>query len=229
MLIVYINNGLKCLKRKANNCTTFLLTHALVMQGNIYKVKFTKQLQRIWPWSMLASLVRVLCWNAGSDSAFWSVFSHWAVTLTFTCERLMLKHPCSPVHIPKAMWHWHYLMPPGYFHATGNSFLQRLCSAGRLQVLLIQEAHHLCGWCLQRENWITERSKIWIMQDPHQGGYPATGRLEACFSSTMMSRRLSGTNTGCRSNNPSWPIQGRPTPKPSTSQAGLGTHTRNAV
>lgn len=66
MLIVYINNGLKCLKRKANNYATFLLTHALVMQGNIYKVKFTKQLQHIWPWSMLASLVRVLCWNTGS-------------------------------------------------------------------------------------------------------------------------------------------------------------------
>ena len=49
MLIVYINNGLKCLKRKANNCTTFLLPHALVMPGNICKAKFPKQQQHIWP------------------------------------------------------------------------------------------------------------------------------------------------------------------------------------
>lgn len=84
----------------------------------------------------------------GPDSAFWAMSSHWAVTLTFTCEYLMLKHVCSPVHTPKAMWHWHHLISPGYFHPTGNSFLQRLCSTGRLQVLLLQEAHHPRGACL---------------------------------------------------------------------------------
>ena len=95
----------------------------------------------------------------GPDSAFWSVSSHWAVTLTFTCEYLMLKQACSPVLTPKAMRHWHHLMPPGYFHPTGTSFLQRLCSTGRLQVLLIQEAHYPCRGCLQRGNPLNHREE----------------------------------------------------------------------
>lgn len=41
-------------------------------------------------------------------------------------------------------------MPPGCFLPIGNSFLQRLCSTGMLQVLLIQKTHLPCRGCLQR-------------------------------------------------------------------------------
>lgn len=65
-LTTYIHNGLKWLKRETDNCSTFLLHIASFMLGSIYKTKFLKQQQHIWPWSGAASLVRMLCWNKWS-------------------------------------------------------------------------------------------------------------------------------------------------------------------
>lgn len=61
--VVHVNSGLRCSKRKTNNCNTFLLSHAYVMPHDTCKAKFPKQQQQqqVWSQRMLTSLVSVLC------------------------------------------------------------------------------------------------------------------------------------------------------------------------
>lgn len=104
MLIVHINNGLQCSKGMTNNCNTSRLCPAMQYlhinspsssSSSMFGLKGCSQ---GW-WACSAAMLGLL----GLCGAFWSVSSHWTLTLILTFEYLMLKQICSPVHIPKIM------------------------------------------------------------------------------------------------------------------------------
>lgn len=200
MLIVHINKGPKCSKRKTNNCNTFLLPHAFVMPHDTYNAKFPKpqqeqEQQRVCSQRMLISLVSVLCWNARAAWPSWCLlgclepldcdldFHLWI----FNAKADLFSHTYPKGNVTFTSSH-----APRVFPSTGNSFSQRLfsmdsryCSHRRL----ITPADSACK---EVNLWITGRNKTWIMQDVCCGDYTATGRLGVCFTFPRLSRRFSG-------------------------------------
>lgn len=159
------------------------------MPYSTYKAKFPKKQQHLVSKDAHKPGEHALlkCWGCLSFVVLSGCLEPRTLALVLTFKYLMLKQICS-VHTPKVMWHSHHLMPPGYFHPTGNSFSPRLfsmasryCSHRRL----ITPADSACK---EGNLWIIGRSKTWTMQDVCWGEYTVPGRLGACFTFTALSR-----------------------------------------